>query len=179
MTAEAGDLADRRTRQPPRPVLRPGNQRGAVERGRIARLDQSQLRSEVEPAGQRGRSCHRERIALGAIRGGNVRRQLLLVIERGNGQHAVAQRDHAGAVADRHDELDRMFAEARQRLEQPVGDALGVEPPQSVMLDRCVGPDLAVDQPPVARPQADLAQGLADVDHNGETQVQRLSPQPC
>ena len=176
VAAQAGHFADRAPGQKPRPVLRPGQQRGPARRG-IEPVKPEQLAGKVQPVGQRGRAGEREGIARGTALRQHLCRDRLFVIERGKGQRVIDQRGHARAMADRDDCFDRMSRPRGQCGHQPCRDALCIEPAKAIDHDRFVGAHLAVDQPPVARPQRGFGQRLAAIDDDGRAAVHAcLSP---
>jgi len=79
-------------------------------------------------------------------------------------------------MGNRNNRLHRLACIAGKRLDQPLGDARTVERRIGRSRKGRIGAALLVEAAPVARPQADLAVGLADVDDDGEAAIQIVLP---
>jgi hypothetical protein len=112
----------------------------------IEQFEPEQLAADVEAIGQGGRTGQREGIALRTIGLHHFGRDRLFIVQRRKGQRALCHGHHARAMAHRHDRVDRRIerpgGKIAQRLEQPVTDALRIEPAQTADFERGVGAHL-------------------------------------
>lgn len=136
-----------------------------------------ELRAKVQPVGQSGGSGFGKVSALLTIICQYVFGQRLFVIERRESEPVSIKRNNGGPMTDRNDGLYKQACMAGEALFNKGGDAGQVESAKAIHDDRRVGLRLAVEHAPVRRPEADLAQCLADIDNDGERVCQRLSPE--
>ncbi len=164
VASKARHFARRHAAQEPGPILRPGQEHRPSHHLGLDLVQPEELRSHVETVGEPRRARHLEGIALARVARLDIRRNRLLIIERCEGQPPALDRCDPCAVPDGNDMRDVLARIAREGLDQPCLDPRDIETPEPADLDGGVRTRLTVEQLACGRPQADLAQRLADID---------------
>ncbi len=161
--------------------MRPGQQSQRAEPVWRKCIEIVQLTAEIEPGRQRGRSGERKGIAASAVFGERRGRQLPLIVRRRESQRVIPDPGNAGAMGNGNDRFDRMAGKFAQRIEQPCGNPIeierGVRQGFGKGWRRRIESRNALQAMAILRPERELAQGLTDIDNDGEALFQCGSPE--